>query len=118
MQQELFKINSKENLRYIKDNESIDRVKQLDIYKRNLNREVIELKRFIEELQEQIKIVQNENKILEDVATEKKVNAWSSLNKQDEKDEIIDKLREEMADLKGYNDKLRSILPERNSFDV
>jgi hypothetical protein len=101
MQQELFKINSKENLRYIKDNESIDRVKQLDIYKRNLNREVIELKRFIEELQEQIKIVQNENKILEDVATEKKVNAWSSLNKQDEKDEIIDKLKEEMADLKG-----------------
>jgi hypothetical protein len=76
-------------------------VKQLDIYKRNLNREVIELKRFIEELQEQIKIVQNENKILEDVATEKKVNAWSSLNKQDEKDEIIDKLKEEMADLKG-----------------
>jgi hypothetical protein len=31
MQQELFKINSKENLRYIKDNESIDRVRQLDI---------------------------------------------------------------------------------------
>jgi hypothetical protein len=59
-----------------------------------LNREVIELKCIIEELQEKIKII-------EKVAIEKKVNAWSSLNRQDERNKIIGKLKEEVADLKS-----------------
>jgi hypothetical protein len=67
-------------------------MRQLDTDRKNLTREVNELKSVIEELQEQIKIMQNENEILQDVANENKVNAWSSVNKQDEKDEIIVKL--------------------------
>jgi FtsZ-binding cell division protein ZapB len=104
MQEELFKANSKDNMRYLKENDNIEKFKIMDSEKKSLNRELIELKGTVEQLQDELKLLQNENDILQEQVSEVRLPTWPGVTKIDP---LVSKLQTEMDELREENDRLR-----------
>lgn len=76
----------------------------MDSEKKTLNREVVELRGVVEQLQEQLRILQNENDILQDQLNDVRVPSWPTPNRQEQ---MVNKLQIQVDELQEENDRLR-----------